>query len=165
VIPRAREKEITMKETKTMGSETTGNEKAAKAKTGKPGKAQTGKAKTGKAMPGKAKFGKHKFGKAQPGDEKSYALEPHQIVLRPLVTEKGVHRSSRFNAYAFEVSTQANKTEIKDAVETLFDVKVVKVHTQNRKGKPRRTRFNHGYTIDWKKAIVTLDSEDHINFF
>ena len=92
-------------------------------------------------------------------------LEPHQIVLRPLVTEKGMHKASRYNAYAFEVNRMAGKEDIRRAVEELFDVKVVKVRTQNRKGKPRRYRFTYGRTKNWKKAIVTLDSEDRIDFF
>ena len=92
-------------------------------------------------------------------------LAPHQIILRPLVTEKGMHRSMRNNAYAFEVSRLANKHDVRRAVEELFNVRVVSVHTQNRKGKPRRTRFSSGYTKDWKKAIVKLDSEHRIDFF
>ncbi len=92
-------------------------------------------------------------------------LEPHQIIVRPLVTEKGMHRSTRNNAYAFEVHRLATKADVQRAVEDLFDVIVLKVHTQNRKGKPRRTRFRSGTTGDWKKAVVTLDSEDRINFF
>lgn len=92
-------------------------------------------------------------------------LSPHQIVLRPLVTEKGMHRSTRYNAYAFEVNTLANKLDVRRAVEELFNVKVVRVHIQNRKGKPRRTRFKNGYTKDWKKAIVKLDPEHRIDFF
>ena len=92
-------------------------------------------------------------------------LEPHQVILRPLVTEKGMHRSTRNNAYAFEISRLANKGDVKRAIEDLFDVKVVAVRTQNRKGKPRRTKFSYGYTKDWKKAIVTLDPEHRIDFF
>ena len=92
-------------------------------------------------------------------------LESHQIVLRPLVTEKGMHRSTRFNQYAFEVNPLAEKDDIKRAVEELFDVKVTKVRTQNRKGKPRRYRFRYGSTKSWKKAIVTLHSEDRVEFF
>ena len=95
----------------------------------------------------------------------SIALEPHQIILRPLVTEKGMHRSSRHNAYAFEISRLATKSDVRRAVEDLFDVKVTKIRTQNRKGKPRRTKASYGYTKDWKKAIVTLDSEYRIDFF
>jgi large subunit ribosomal protein L23 len=92
-------------------------------------------------------------------------LEPHQIILKPLVTEKGMHRSTRCNAYAFEVNRLATKSDVKRAVEELFDVTVLRVHIQNRKGKPRRTKFSFGYTGDWKKAIVKLDSEHRIDFF
>ena len=92
-------------------------------------------------------------------------LEPHQVILRPLVTEKGMHRSTRYNAYAFEVSRLADKSDIRRAVEELFDVKVAKVRTQNRSGKPRRTRFRYGSTKNWKKAIVKLDPEYRIDFF
>jgi large subunit ribosomal protein L23 len=99
------------------------------------------------------------------GAATSLVLEPHQIIVRPLVTEKGMHRSTRHNQYAFEINTLANKSDVRRAVEDLFHVKVIHVATQNRKGKPRRTRFRGGYTKDWKKAIVTLDAEHRINFF
>jgi large subunit ribosomal protein L23 len=92
-------------------------------------------------------------------------LAPHQVILRPLVTEKGMHRSTRYNAYAFEISRMATKDDVRRAVEELFNVKVLKVHTQNRKGKPRRTRFSSGRTKDWKKAIVKLHPENRIDFF
>ena len=92
-------------------------------------------------------------------------LEPYQVVFRPLVTEKGLHKSERCNAYAFEVSTLATKQDIRTAVEHLFNVKVVRVNVQNRLGKPRRTKNRKGQTKRWKKAIVTLHSEDRINFF
>ena len=92
-------------------------------------------------------------------------LEPHQIILRPLVTEKGMHRSTRYNQYAFEVNRLADKADVRRAVEELFDVKVVKVRTLNRKGKPRRDKFTYGHTKSWKKAIVTLDPEHRIDFF
>ncbi len=92
-------------------------------------------------------------------------LEPHQVVLRPLVTEKGMHRATRNNQYSFEVNPLADKDTIRAAVESLFDVKVLKVRVQNRKGKPRRYRFTYGRTKSWKKAIVTLDSEHRIDFF
>ena len=95
----------------------------------------------------------------------SIKLEPHQIILRPLVTEKGVHRSTRNNQYAFEVNALANKDDVKRAIEELFEVRVVKVRTQNRRGKPRRHRFRYGYTKNWKKALVTLDAEHRIDFF
>ncbi|MEC8337498.1 MAG: 50S ribosomal protein L23, partial [Planctomycetota bacterium] len=92
-------------------------------------------------------------------------LEPHQVLLRPLVTEKGMHRSTRFNAYSFEINRLATKEDVRVAVEKMFDVKVLDVRTQNRKGKPRRSRFRYGYTKDWKKAIVKLDPEYRIDFF
>jgi large subunit ribosomal protein L23 len=92
-------------------------------------------------------------------------LAPHQIILRPLVTEKGVHRSTRHNAYSFEVNTLATKADVRRAIEELFNVKVLRVHVQNRRGKPRRSRFRFGRTKDWKKAIITLDPEHRINFF
>ncbi len=92
-------------------------------------------------------------------------LEPHQIILRPLVTEKGMHRSTRNNAYAFEVHKLATKADVRRAVHELFNVKVLRVHTQTRKGKPRRMRFRSGLTGTWKKAIVTLDPEHRIDFF
>jgi large subunit ribosomal protein L23 len=92
-------------------------------------------------------------------------LQPHQIILRPLVTEKGMHKASRNNAYAFEVCRMAGKEDVRRAVEHLFDVKVLGVNIQNRKGKPRRARYRSGSTNAWKKAIVTLDKEHRINFF
>lgn len=92
-------------------------------------------------------------------------LEPHQVVLRPLVTEKSMHRSELYNQYTFEVSTLATKKDIKHAVEDLFEVRVEKIRTQNRTGKSRRYRFRRGKTKAWKKALVTLNAEDRINFF
>lgn len=97
--------------------------------------------------------------------EKTIKLLPHQVVLRPLVTEKGMHRATRNNQYAFAVNPLADKLDVRSAIETLFDVKVIKVRTQNRKGKPRRYRFTWGRTKNWKKAIVTLDAEHRIDFF
>ena len=92
-------------------------------------------------------------------------LEPHQVILRPLVTEKGMHRASRNNHYAFEIHPLATKTDVRRAVEELFNVKVDKGMTQNRKGKKRRDRHRAGQTSDWKKAIVKLDAEHRIDFF
>lgn len=92
-------------------------------------------------------------------------LEAYMVILRPLVTEKGMHRSTRNNQYAFQVHLQATKDDVKRAVEELFNVTVDKVRTQNRRGKPRKHRFKQGQTKAWKKAIVTLDSEHRIDFF
>ena len=87
------------------------------------------------------------------------------MILRPLVTEKGTHQSTRHNAYAFQVNPLATKTEIKAAVEELFNVRVEDVRTQIRQGKKRRFRFKMGQLPNWKKAIVTLHAEDKIEFF
>jgi large subunit ribosomal protein L23 len=92
-------------------------------------------------------------------------LEPHQVVIRPLVTEKGTHQSTRHNAFCFEVHPLATKTEIKRAIETLFPVRVTSVRTQVRMGKTRRFKNREGTLPDWKKALVTLHEEDRIEFF
>ncbi len=92
-------------------------------------------------------------------------LESHQVIIRPLVTEKGVHRATRHNAFAFEVHAQANKLDVRRAVEELFNVKVVDVRTQNRLGKARRYRNRQGATRTWKKAIVKLAPDNKIDFF
>jgi len=92
-------------------------------------------------------------------------LEPHQVVLRPLVTEKGTHISSRYNCYTFEVHPQATKIDIRQAVEALWKVRVIDVRTQTRVGKPRRTKTGETTTRSWKRAIVKLHTEDRISFF
>lgn len=92
-------------------------------------------------------------------------LEPHQIIIRPLVTEKGIHQSESSNAYTFEVHKHADKSAIREAVERLWNVRVVAVRTQNRRGKPRRSRMLMGHTPDWKKAVVELHDDDRIAFF
>jgi large subunit ribosomal protein L23 len=92
-------------------------------------------------------------------------MPAYQIILRPLVTEKGMHRSTRYNQYAFEVNRQATKEDVKRAIEDLFNVKVEKVRTQNRLGKARRHKFKAGATKGWKKALVTLNEEHRIDFF
>jgi len=97
--------------------------------------------------------------------KKGPALESHQVIIKPMVTEKGVYQSNELNQYTFRVNVLATKTEIKNAVEELFKVKVEKVATQNRKGKPRRYRFTWGRTKPWKKAIVKLNEEHRIDFF
>ena len=92
-------------------------------------------------------------------------LDPYQVVVRPLITEKATHLSERHNAYTFEVNPLATKTEIKAAVESLFNVKVLDVRTQNRRGKLRRYRPKLGRMRNWKKAIVSLHEEFRIDFY
>jgi large subunit ribosomal protein L23 len=101
----------------------------------------------------------------KPGDERGPKLETHQVLVQPLVTEKGTHQSTHHNAYPFQVNQWATKEQIKAAVEDLFNVRVAKVRTQNRLGKPRRYRFRMGRLSNWKKAIVTLHPDDKIEFF
>jgi large subunit ribosomal protein L23 len=98
-------------------------------------------------------------------DRRGPDLQPHQVILRPLVTEKGTHQFTHHNAYPFEVNPWATKDQIKAAVQQLFGVRVQKVRTQNRLGKHRRYRFKVGRLPNWKKAIVTLHQEDRIEFF
>jgi large subunit ribosomal protein L23 len=97
--------------------------------------------------------------------EPGLELRPYQVILRPLVTEKGTHQSTRYNAYTFQVNLIATKTQIWDAVEELFHVRVEGVRTQIRLGKKRRFKQSVGQLPTWKKAIVTLNEEDKIEFF
>jgi len=89
----------------------------------------------------------------------------YNVIIRPLVTEKGTHQSQTRNAYAFEVSPDANKAQVKQAVEKIYNVKVVDVRTANRKGKPRRAGYKWGSTRQWKKAVVELHPDNHIDLF
>lgn len=92
-------------------------------------------------------------------------LESHQVILKPMLTEKGMFQSEELSKYTFKVNPSATKLDVQRAIEQLFDVKVEKVATQNRKGKPRRYRFKAGRTKPWKKAVVTLKGDDKIDFF
>ena len=91
-------------------------------------------------------------------------MNAHQIILRPLITEKNTNLMV-FNKYSFEVDRNANKAQIKHAIEEIFNVTVMKVHTMNMRGKMRRRGMQYGYTADWKKAIVTLTEGDRIELF
>ena len=92
-------------------------------------------------------------------------LHSLDIVIRPMITEKATRLGGE-NKYMFEVRREANKTQIKDAVEKGFDVKVEDVNVMVMKGKPRRARGNRViHRPDWKKAIVTLVPGDKIELF
>ena len=97
--------------------------------------------------------------------EAGLELRPHQVILRPLVTEKGTHSVTKRNAYTFEVHMLADKNMITAAVQELFNVRVEAVRTQVRKGKNVRFRQTEGKQSDWKRAVVTLNAEDKIDFF
>ena len=89
----------------------------------------------------------------------------HDIILKPVITEESM-MGTAFKKYTFKVAKDANKAEIKSAIEEVFGVKVAKVNTMNCKGHLRRYGRFQGYTADWKKAIVTLTEDSNtIDFF
>ena len=83
---------------------------------------------------------------------------PHDVVIAPVVSEKSYALIDGNGQYTFEVHPDSNKTEIKLAIEQIFNVKIAKINTLNRKGKTRRTKFCQGKRKDTKRAIVTLKS-------
>ncbi len=90
---------------------------------------------------------------------------PQDIILKPVITEKSMDELQN-GKYTFKVATDSNKSEIKKAVEALFDVKVAKVNTLNCNGREKRVGRYVGKTADWKKAIVTLTEDSKtIEFF
>ena len=103
-------------------------------------------------------------------------MDIYHVIKRPLVTEKGTHQSQQSHAatqsrparggsYAFEVHRDATKPQIREAIEKIYNVKVQAVRTATRHGKRRRVRFKVGRTPDWKKAVVVLQSDYHIDLF
>lgn len=88
--------------------------------------------------------------------------DPYSIIYNPLRTEKGTDIQAKENKYVFTVDRNANKVEIKHAVEEIYKVKVEKVNTINVLGKWRRVRQVEGKRPDWKKAIVTLKKGETI---
>ncbi len=94
---------------------------------------------------------------------------PQEIIVKPLVTEKGTWMIEANNQYSFEVAQSANKIEIRHAIEKLWPVTVIDVRTQNMRGKPvsrstKQGRFT-GKRRNWKKAVVTLAEGDTIDLF
>jgi len=92
-------------------------------------------------------------------------MDPYQVVIKPLITEKGTIQNETINQYAFQVHQRANKAQIREAVEMIYDVRVLKVRTLKRRGKMRRYRYTQGRTASMKKAVVTLHPDDHIALF
>lgn len=91
--------------------------------------------------------------------------DPRDIIKRPVITERSTELMEE-NKYVFEVDVRANKTEIKQAIEKIFGVKVEKVNTQNYRGKPKRFGRFTGYTPRRKKAIVKLSKDSKpLEFF
>ncbi len=89
---------------------------------------------------------------------------PRDIIVRPIVSEKS-YAGIEQNSYTFLVDKRANKTEIKEAIQAIWDVRVVSVNTLNRRGKVKRRRFTQGRRPDEKRAIVTLAEGDSIEIF
>lgn len=95
----------------------------------------------------------------------SLKIRDHRdVILRPVVSEKSYNLLDE-GKYTFVVAPDANKTEIKIAVENIFGVKVTSVNTMNRAGKRRRTRFGMGKRVDTKRAIVTVAEGQSIDIF
>ena len=103
-------------------------------------------------------------------------MDIYHTIVRPLVTEKGTHQSqvsheatasrdARGGAYTFEVHPEASKAQVRQAVEKIYNVKVSAVRTANRAGKRRRHKMTIGQTRSWKKAVVVLKPEYHIDLF
>ena len=84
-------------------------------------------------------------------------MRPEEIIIAPVVTEKS-NDEMQMGKYTFEVNKKATKVDIANAVEKLFNVKVLNVNTMTVKGKTKRVRYVEGKTSDWKKAIVTIDT-------
>lgn len=92
-------------------------------------------------------------------------MNPYEVIKRPLLTEKSTVIKEKNNQYCFEVNSNASKTDIRNAVETLFNVKVSDVRTMQYRGKTRRLGRFTGRRPDWKKAIVTLKAGTSIELF
>jgi len=92
-------------------------------------------------------------------------MNEYDIVVRPIITEKSSLLKEAGNQYVFEVQRDANKIEIRKAVEKLFKVKVASVHISNNEGKKKRVGRFTGKKPDWKKAIVKLNPKDNITIF
>ena len=91
-------------------------------------------------------------------------MDAHNVIIRPIVSERSYALMEQ-NKYTFEVARNANKYQIKDAIEELFSVKVESVNTINVKPRKKRVRYVAGYTRQWKKAVVTLAAGDSIEIF
>jgi len=90
-------------------------------------------------------------------------MDPYRVIMRPLHNEKSVRDTETQNAYHFEVDPQATKTDIREAIENIFEVAVAQVRTLKRHGKKRRARARTVHTRMWKKAIVTLAEGESID--
>jgi len=92
-------------------------------------------------------------------------MDDYSVIIRPVITEQTTHFANTKGAYSFEVNKRANKAQIKKAVEKVYGVRVQKVRTANRIGKQRRKGRTIGSTASWKKAVVFLRPDYHIDLF
>jgi large subunit ribosomal protein L23 len=92
-------------------------------------------------------------------------MNVYEVLRRPVITEKNTVLSAERNQYAFEVARNANKVQIKEAVEKAFSVRVVAVNVSSVPGKMKRMGRHRGMTPGWKKAVVTLTPGDKIELF
>lgn len=91
--------------------------------------------------------------------------DPRDVILAPVVSEKSYDLIERNNTYTFVVDPRAHKDEIRDAVQSIFDVQVLSVNTMNRKGKLKRTGAVMGRRKNTKRALVKLAADDSIDLF
>ena len=92
-------------------------------------------------------------------------MDPHQVIIRPVISEKSYGLIETANQYTFQVDKRANTNQIKRAIESAFDVRVRKVNTSNVKSKPKRQGLTRGRTATWKKAVVRLVDGERIELF
>jgi large subunit ribosomal protein L23 len=103
-------------------------------------------------------------------------MDAYEVIIRPLITEKSVWQSgrrfdqtgtkpARGGTYTFEVHPKANKAQVRDAIQRIYNVKVMDVRTGKQPGKRRRYRYTIGVTTATKKAVVTLHPDYHIDLF
>ena len=92
-------------------------------------------------------------------------MDPHQVIIRPVISEKSYNLIEGEGQYTFQVDRRANKNQVKHAVEAAFDVRVQKVNTVNVKSKPKRQGLTRGRTSTWKKAVVKLAEGERIDLF
>ncbi len=91
--------------------------------------------------------------------------ELHEILLRPIITEKSSRLTEEQNTYVFQVGDQANKVQVKRAIESFYGVKVVDVRTLRVRGKMKRFGSHYGKRSNWKKAYITLAEGDVLDHF
>jgi len=91
-------------------------------------------------------------------------MDPSQVIIRPVVSEK-TFVLAEAGKYTFRVHDRAHKTQIRQAVEEIFGVRVLEVRTMSVKSKPKRRGYTSGRSRSWKKAVVQLHPEDHIELF